>query len=315
MNKINIQILPIVLAIFVASSIDAQIQVDHRIELTGTGDDARITGIDSVEAPTDAVNVRSLQKGNLIYRQASGSNGNYQVNPEPPLSDIQAGTMIHFKANHANTGATTLDVNGLGEISIYKNVSDELSANDIMENQMVSVIFDGSAFQILSPTGTSGASQPVKRAFISSTEYYGNLGGHSGADATCQTLAQNAGLSGTWIAYISTTGLGAKDKANYTNPIVDMKGNTVSSGGWAGLLGPINGAIKFTEYGNYLEGTAMTGSLTNGTARPGYHCQDFTSSAFGQEVQVGYSSTHTAGWSSQTSWRCWELNRIYCIEN
>ena len=41
------------------------------------------------------------------------------------------------------------------------------------------------------------------RVFVSSATYDGALGGHAGADATCQSLATAAALGGTWMAWIS----------------------------------------------------------------------------------------------------------------
>ena len=50
------------------------------------------------------------------------------------------------------------------------------------------------------PTG------PTKIIFLSSQSYTGNLGGLAGADAKCQQLADNAGLSGTYKAWLSVYG-------------------------------------------------------------------------------------------------------------
>src|SRR5258708_15803483 len=40
----------------------------------------------------------------------------------------------------------------------------------------------------------AGQCTPAQRVFLSSSTYTGNLGGHAGADATCQQLATAAGL-------------------------------------------------------------------------------------------------------------------------
>src|SRR5262249_42934796 len=42
-----------------------------------------------------------------------------------------------------------------------------------------------------------------KRVFVTSTTHDGNLGGLDGADAICASLAANAGLSGTYKAWLS----------------------------------------------------------------------------------------------------------------
>ena len=125
--------------------------------MSGTGDDSRITGIDSVEAPTDAVNVKTIQDGRLLFGVASGSNNAFEVDLEPAVAAYVPGMVLHFQANHAVTGDATLEVNGLGAIPVRKHFSEELDENDIRENQLVTVIFDGTNFQMLSQLGNAPA--------------------------------------------------------------------------------------------------------------------------------------------------------------
>lgn len=67
-------------------------------------------------------------------------------------SAYRVGQVYVFIANAAITGAVTLNVDGLGAKAIKKRVSLDLAAGDILEDQMVSVIFDGTNFQMLSDT-------------------------------------------------------------------------------------------------------------------------------------------------------------------
>lgn len=60
------------------------------------------------------------------------------------------GQEIIFRAAAANTGATTLNVNGLGAQPITKQGSTALSASDIQTGGLVSVAWDGSRFQMTS---------------------------------------------------------------------------------------------------------------------------------------------------------------------
>lgn len=77
------------------------------------------------------------------------------------LTSYVAGQTFKFKAGTANTGACTLNVNSLGAKSIYKDVSSELATGDILANQIVTVIYDGTNMQLVSVisgtlTGTGG---------------------------------------------------------------------------------------------------------------------------------------------------------------
>jgi len=72
-----------------------------------------------------------------------------------PLRHILPGQMLSFKAGAANTGASTLNVNGLGAKDIKKNGSADLAANDIKSGQVVTVIYDGTQFQMISQIGNA----------------------------------------------------------------------------------------------------------------------------------------------------------------
>lgn len=61
-----------------------------------------------------------------------------------------AGQTFKFKAGTANTGACSLNVNGLGAKTIKKDVTTDLATGDILANQVVTVIYDGTNMQLQS---------------------------------------------------------------------------------------------------------------------------------------------------------------------
>lgn len=63
---------------------------------------------------------------------------------------LLAGTKYFFKAVNTNTGASTLNPNGLGVTDIKRPDGSELRANDILVNEFVSVVFDGTDFILTS---------------------------------------------------------------------------------------------------------------------------------------------------------------------
>ncbi len=87
--------------------------------------------------------------GSEFYVADSGVANAYAVTAA--ASALTAGLRIWFKAANANTGAATLNVNGLGAKSIVKNVADALEAGDIAANQVADVIYDGSNFVLQNP--------------------------------------------------------------------------------------------------------------------------------------------------------------------
>lgn len=83
---------------------------------------------------------------------ASGSDA-YAVTLDPAPAGYTEGLMLQFKAQAANTGACTLNVNELGVKAIKKNGGDDLETGDIAAGQVVFVIYDGTNFQMVSEPG------------------------------------------------------------------------------------------------------------------------------------------------------------------
>jgi hypothetical protein len=84
-----------------------------------------------------------------IYAADAGASDAYAITPTPAPSSYVAGMVFNFKANTANTGAATLNVNGLGAKTIKKNVSADLDTGDISAGQIVTVVYDGTNFQLI----------------------------------------------------------------------------------------------------------------------------------------------------------------------
>lgn len=83
-----------------------------------------------------------------------GAGNSFTLTHTPPYITIgsayRVGQIYVFISNQDITGAATLNIDGLGAKPIKKRVSEDLDANDILTDQMVSVIYDGTNFQMLS---------------------------------------------------------------------------------------------------------------------------------------------------------------------
>ena len=75
----------------------------------------------------------------------------------PALTGYTTGQQFTFVVANTNTGAVTLNIEGNGAKSIYKNGSQALSAGDLRVGKMAAVVYDGTQFQLLNP-GSSGGS-------------------------------------------------------------------------------------------------------------------------------------------------------------
>ena len=120
----------------------------------------RITRLGDGTAHTDAVNAGQIQDGGLIFQatDSGGSANTYAIALTPAVTAYVAGQVFHFKAANTSTGASTLNVNALGAKNIKKKNDQDIAAGDIEQNAIVSVIYDGTSFQMLSQLGTSAGS-------------------------------------------------------------------------------------------------------------------------------------------------------------
>ncbi len=99
-------------------------------------------------------NFKVEQDGSTIYAADSESDDTYVITLDPVPPAYTVGMVINFKANTVNTGAATLNVNGLGAKTIKRNGDQDLSSGDIKADQVVTVVYDGTDFQMQSQTGT-----------------------------------------------------------------------------------------------------------------------------------------------------------------
>lgn len=101
--------------------------------------------------------IATIQNGSLTYAASSGGTDTYAITLAPAPTAYANGMMLNFKADVANTGAATLNVNGLGAISITKANDQALATGDIEANQIVTVVYNstGPTFQMQSQTALS----------------------------------------------------------------------------------------------------------------------------------------------------------------
>jgi hypothetical protein len=167
-----------------------------------------------------------------------------------------------------------------------------------------------------------------KRVFVSSVLYTGNLGGLSGADAKCQSLADAAGLCGTFKAWLSDATADAAARLTHaTGNYVRTDGQIVASD-WSGLVsGTIQHAVNRTETngaapvgtvkcGGSMVTPVWTGSTTAGANVMNGSCSNWTSSGSGPGGIFGNADATNAAWTAmcQIVAVCQSTAAIYCVE-
>jgi hypothetical protein len=84
---------------------------------------------------------------------ASGTN-TYTATVVPTLTAYVTNQTFPILFTNANTGASTLNLNGLGAKAILKNGSLALNSGDILANQTFWVMYDGTQFQLMGRVST-----------------------------------------------------------------------------------------------------------------------------------------------------------------
>lgn len=170
------------------------------------------------------------------------------------------------------------------------------------------------------PPGTAGVD--YKRVFVTGTGYSASaIGGISGADTKCNTLASAAGLSGSYKAWMADSSVGTAPtnaargftKADVPYRLVD--GRRIADD-WTSLVGgyELQTGISLTQTGAYIAPSGVwtnvtyNGSQENATG----NCSNWTSNA-GTNGNYGTSGS-SSSWTDDWNATCNQAYRFYCFE-
>src|SRR5882724_3451469 len=107
----------------------------------------------------------SILNGSYVYAgQDTGAANAYVITFLPgqavPTAYV-AGMGVKFKALVTNTGASTINVNGLGVVAIRRATGVALAANDITSGQIVELTYDGTLFQMQNYLGAAATTSTI----------------------------------------------------------------------------------------------------------------------------------------------------------
>ena len=166
-------------------------------------------------------------------------------------------------------------------------------------------------------TSDCAAAPAVRRVFVTSGHFSANFGGVAGADATCQDVADDAGLGGTFAAWISDGTSNAADRlTHFDGPYQRLDGTTIADD-WDDLVdGSLFAAIGITETGAAVNAgatTVATATTASGALQPfNGSCSNWSNNAAGSGG-VG-NEENTVTWSDSGAAGCGTLFSLYCFE-
>jgi cysteine-rich repeat protein len=167
-----------------------------------------------------------------------------------------------------------------------------------------------------------------RKVFVTSTLHTGNMGGLAGADAICNTRAAAANLTGTYMAWLSTSEVNGTPATRFVQsavPYLKVNGVKVADN-WADLIdGTLDSPIDVTETGGATPiGTftcqaksVWTGTNANGTLyNNGLNsCTNWTSTVSNTGALWGYPDSAAGTWTIACSGgSCGWQEPIYCFQ-
>lgn len=109
------------------------------------------TGVGNATVRTMYASAGQVQDGTFQYLTSVAGTNSITATAPISMTALVAGQVFRFIAAATNTGAVTLNINSLGVKSVTKNGTTSLTANDILINSAVQVLYDGTQFQLVNP--------------------------------------------------------------------------------------------------------------------------------------------------------------------
>lgn len=144
----------------------------------------------SLDNAINAVDTKT-QYTNRVLVGLSGTNV-LTATSDPVSTAYTTGHVYYFVATADNTGAVTININGLGAKSITKSGSTALAALDIRAGQSYSIFYDGTRFQLSSGISQAAGGGVIYENNTTVTSNYTITAGKNGMSAGPLTI--NSGV-------------------------------------------------------------------------------------------------------------------------
>ncbi len=264
----------------------------------------------------------SFNASNFSFSSVYAANYTVNISTSPTMS--AADTYLNFAQGPYNTFSIT-DPNKWSSYSCGTTVYWRIYTSD-GTNTVTSPIKQDTVTCAPPPT----PDPTLRRVFVTSSTYTGNLGGLTGADSKCQTSASTAGVTGTWKAWLSDNTTSASSRLeHFTGPYKLVNGTTVANS-WTDLTdGSLLNPINVSEFGNDITTRTSVPALralnyvwTNTQSSGNVYSTDSTSACnnWGDLSSISYYSGAVGNLASGSNWTfsstdyCSQSFHLYCFE-
>jgi hypothetical protein len=160
--------------------------------------------------------------------------------------------------------------------------------------------------------------------FVSSMLTTGALGGLVGADLFCTELAAQAGIDGTFMAWLSTSQVGPASRMTHFMGPYRLPNGQLIANDWIDLTdGVLAHPIDSDEFGELPPAAQIcqgqevwSNANPDGTPLTQLDCQAWTSAAVSSTSNAGQWSEAMFGWSASgcVSISCSQMLPLYCVQ-
>lgn len=141
------------LLLFTLSNVQSQV-VESGDKITLTNSDAnkrQVNEIINAESESDALNLRLFMNGNFNFGIANGSNDSIHITFNPEITSLQPGLLFSFLSPFTNDNSVVISIDAVsGFYSLAKKGTKNLDTADIIPGQLITVVYDGTRFQVIS---------------------------------------------------------------------------------------------------------------------------------------------------------------------
>lgn len=276
----------------IINALTQSVSKDGQTTLTGNlnAGSNKLTAMAVGTALTDSVTLGQAQNGAMNYIASdTGSADAYAIAPAPAITSYSAGQIFWFIAANNSTGASTIDVSGLGTKAI-QIAGSAISGASITTGGVTGVIYDGTQFQLLSEDQTVAGGDvvgPGSATDNSLAKFDGTTGKLLKDGAVIGTDVQafdadtlKADTADVLTAGFATTPYSAGTKSSGTYTPDEANGNIqyAVNGGAHTLAPPTNNCTMILQYTNDGSAGTITTSgftLVDGDALTTTNADDF----------------------------------------
>jgi len=220
------------------------------------------TNVGNATVRTMYASAGQVQDGTLTYLTSISGTDTITAIAPISMSALVAGQTFRFIASGANTTTgVTLNINSIGAKNITKNGATALAIDDIKNGQIVSVVYDGTQFQLLNP------------AFITVSSFSAGSTGLTPSTATtgAVTLAGTLAIANGGTGQTSSTGSGAVVLATSPTLVTPALGTPSALVGTniTGTSNSFNAGIGVNQTWTDVKASRALGTTyTNSTGKP-----------------------------------------------